>query len=192
MSGLGLKPNAPPDAPYTVPTIKTTDGSVITQSAAIAKALEQQHPEPSLRMNDELEAEAHQIAFQVARPLFPNYMSTAARSTVTESTVEAYSASRKQKFGMSIDEMAKKAGGDQAWTAAQPGFDAMKRLLTEKKVDDGPFIQGSKVCYADFIIVVAFEAYKQVDVGMYDRIMAMDEKFVRLYDACEAWLERAD
>jgi hypothetical protein len=49
-----------------------------------------------------------------------------------------------------------------------------------------------QVSYADFIFVSSMQFFKSVDISLFERLVALDPIFVRLYDASEEWLKRAD
>lgn len=192
LESLGVPPNISGQGlPYTVPTMKFPDGTILTDSAVLVKKLEDMYPSPSLNLDEELEGEAYQAVVLTSMPLFTLYMPHVARNVIEESTVPAFEATRQKKFGMSIADFEKK-GGEHVWVAAEPGFAAMKALLTKHKRDEGPFIHGSQVCYADFILVSAMEGFKRVGGGMFERVVAKEQVFSALYDASRAWVERAD
>ncbi|KAJ3544822.1 hypothetical protein NM208_g2852 [Fusarium decemcellulare] len=191
LKSIGLPPNSS-GFEYTVPTIKLTDGSVVTDSSVIASKIEDLQPSPSLHLDSDLQAEADRVAHMTAMPLFAIYMPRLARDVIEESTVPAFAESREKLFGMTLKELEEKKGGKQAWDAAGPGFTAMKELLTGRKVDEGPFIHGSQVCYADFILVAAFESLKRVGRDMFEMAIGQDPAFGSLYEASQAWLENDD
>lgn len=192
ISALGLPPNTAPGPPYTVPTITDANGTATTDSAVIAKLLEGQHPQKPLHFDDQLEAEANKVAFMAASPLFPMHMPYLAREVVLEPSVRMFVAAREKRFGMNFAEWEKMKGGETAWNTAAPGFDALRHLLIDNKIDDGPFILGSQVSYADFIITAVLEAYNQTHTGMFQRILNMDERFERHYQASKQWVRKDD
>ncbi|KAJ5093086.1 glutathione s-transferase [Penicillium angulare] len=190
LEAIGVTPNTPAKGfEYTVPTVKLQDDSVITDSSKIASKLEEIQPSPSLRLDTSLQAEADSIVRMIYVPLFPIYMPRVAREVIDKSTVPAFAKSREARFGMTLEEMEGLRGEEQAWEAAKPGFEAMGKLLRERKEDEGPFIHGSQLCYADFVLVAVFEAFQRVGSDMFEKAIGMDPSFGKLYDACEAWVQ---
>lgn len=190
LKSIGIPPN--PDKShfeYTVPAIKLLDGSVFTNSLIVASKLEALHPEPCLHLDSDLVAEAGELVTTTARPLFAIYMPRICRDVLEQSSVSAFVMRREKIFGTTFEEMENINGGERAWKAAEPGFIAMKRLLTSHKKDTGPFIYGSEVCYADFMLVALFESFKRVSYGMFERIISWDSCFDDLYKASQVWLE---
>ncbi|KAJ5267663.1 glutathione s-transferase [Penicillium angulare] len=190
LEAIGVTPNTSGKGfEYTVPTVKLQDDSIITESAKIASKLEDIQPSPSLRLDTNLQAEADSVVRMVYAPLLPIYMPHVAREVIDKSTVPAFAKSRHARFGMSLEEMEGLIGEEQAWEATKPGFEAMKKLLRERKEDEGPFIHGSQLCYADFVLVAVFEALRRVGIDMFEKAIGMDPSFEKLYDACEAWVQ---
>ncbi|KAH8674336.1 hypothetical protein BX600DRAFT_457442 [Xylariales sp. PMI_506] len=174
---------------YTIPTIKLVDMPALMGSAVIAAELDALYPSPSLNIDTELEAEASQVINMAARALFPIYMPRLTRELVEESAVEVFTKRREKIFGVTFVEWEKTKGGELAWKAAEPGFAAMKQLLNKRKQDDGPFILGSQVSYADFCLVALFHAFKRAGDDLFDRLIGWDPCFRVLYEACEPWFE---
>lgn len=186
LKSLGVPPNAT-GFEYTVPTVRFTCGTLVTDSATIAAELEARFPSPSLHRDPELEAKADEAAHVTAMALFANYLPRIGRNLITTSSIPTFEKTREKLFGMSLTDLERTKGGEKAWQAAEPGFVATKAILNEHKKDDGPFILGSQVCYADFVIAATFLAAKRAGHDMFDRIISWDSCFKALYEACEAW-----
>lgn len=172
---------------YTVPTVKFPDGSVVTDSAAIAERLEALYPDPPMFLDANLQGEAGRAIHLTIMPLFAVYMPCIARNVIPESTVPYFAASREKIFGMSLEELEKTKGGEQAWIAARPGFAAMKALTVDHKQDDGPFIRGSQVCYADFVLLAGLEALKRAGDDMFEKAVAAEPELKEYYAAAGDW-----
>lgn len=191
IKSLGVKPNTSSKMfEYTVPTVKFPDGLVVTDSAVIAERLQTLHPNPPISLNTELQAEADRAIHLLFMPLVTTYMSCLAHNIISEPVLPAWTASREKLFGFSFEEAEKTKDVQKSWEAARPGFDVMKALITEHKQDDGPFILGSRVSYADFIILAGFEAFKRAGDGMFEKAMAMDPKFGEIYAAAKDWFSK--
>lgn len=190
LKALSVPENSPPDFPYTVPTVQLADGEIIMGSSKIARKFDEMHPLPSLDLNAALEAETDTLIHEIAFPLFAIYMPAVARNVLVPSTVPTFEASRAARFGMSLTELERSKGGDVAWENAKPGLDKLAVLLTGQKKDEGPFIQGDRVCYADFLLVAMFETLKRVDRDLFNKVVAYDKSFSTLYEASAEWRER--
>lgn len=100
---------------------------------------------------------------------------------------------RKKKSGMSLEQLAAERRGETAWRAAEAAggpFEALKKELSAHKVDDGPFVLGNKVSYADFVVAGFFECFSRADLASYVRLMSFDRSFPILHQACRPWLQR--
>ena len=97
---------------------------------------------------------------------------------------------RKQTFGMPLEQVEAKYGGEPAWEKAMPGVENLAAVL--KSDSNGPFCLGSTPSYADFIIVGFLEYCRCLGGGIFERTVAIDPAFRGLYDACYPWLERND
>lgn len=193
---LGIPPNepapgGPPQSPYTVPAIQLADATGVMDSAAIAAKLESIHPEPSLHLDNGLVEKVGPLIGKVAFPLLPVFMPRIARDIILEEYVEWFREARAQTFGMPLDELERTRGGDQAWEAAGPGLIELTGFLAKQKRDEGPFILGSQVCYADFLIVSMMEALRRIGQDIFDRFIQAsgDESLRKLHEACQRWME---
>lgn len=93
---------------------------------------------------------------------------------------------------MPLDELEAQRGGDKAWEAAKPGLDELEALVRDRKVDEGPFVLGSRVSYADFVIVAVLEGFRRVGQDLFERIVESREGLRGVWEACGEWLERDD
>ncbi|GAM91572.1 hypothetical protein ANO11243_096240 [Dothideomycetidae sp. 11243] len=195
VKALGVKENppasaGPPVSPYTVPIIELSDGTAVMDSAAIASKLEELHPTPSLHLDAQLEAEVDSVVRAAALPLVPVYMPCIAKHVIDPSTVSKFKAGPEKRFGVSLDELERTKGGEVAWEAVKPAASNLVELLKRHKKDDGPFLRGSQVSYADFLIVAFFEAARGIDPAIFERLVKMNPAFEELYAASEKWLQK--
>lgn len=113
---------------------------------------------------------------------------------VRENSVAYFRAARAARFGMDLDELEATRGGEGAWEAAKPGLDELEVLMREHKVDEGPFVLGSKVSYADFVVVAVLEGFRRIGEDLFERIVAGRSGLRGVWEAVkkEGWLERDD
>ena len=114
------------------------------------------------------------------------------RRLLRESSIELFNAARAARFGMPLDELEARRGGEAAWEAAKAGLDELEALVWEHKVDEGPFVLGSRVSYADFVVVAVLEGFRRVGRELFERICEGREGLRGVWEACENWLERDD
>jgi len=190
----GVPPTTKPDGSqgYTLPAITLPDGTHISDSLAIAQWAEQSHSSPGLHLSNNLHLEAQRTVGQATFPIIPVFMPRIARSAILPSSVPWFLEARSKMFGMPLDELEKVRGGEGAWEAAKPGIEALGRLMREKKVDEGPFILGSQVCYADFVIVALLQGLRTIGQDLFDRFVGYAPELRTVWEACEPWLRKAD
>ena len=174
-------------AKYTLPAIKLPDGTFQMGSGIIASRLSTMFPDPPLSLD--LEDEAHQAYQKALLPLFPNLMPKIRENWITEYALPYWTRTREALFGMTVDQFHELKGGEKAWEIAKPGLDGLKRFLTENKKDPGPFVFGSQVSYADFVICGVLESARMTDEAFFQRLTGYDEAFANLYWACKPWLK---
>ena len=158
-------------------------------SLAIAKKLESLYPTPSLHLELGLHEQVGPIIGKIGKPLIAVFMPRVARDMLMDSSVPWFLEARKNTFGMSLDELEKTKGGEQAWIAAEPGFEELKTFLYTHKRDEGPFVLGSQVSYADFVIVSMIEAFKRIGEDLFEKFVSYDESFSGLHGACQTWMK---
>ena len=177
-------------SPYTVPAIQMMDGTYVMDSAAIASELEGLHPNPSLHLDNGFPAKLGPILGKAAGPLVPVFMPRIGRDMIVDESYDWFQEARGKRFGMPLDDLEKSKGGDQAWEAARPGIIELKEFVGAHKQDDGPFILGSKVCYADFLVASMMEALRRIGDDLYESLVkvAGDDSLRQLHEACQQWM----
>ncbi len=93
---------------------------------------------------------------------------------------------------MPLAELERTRGGDQAWEAAKPAIKELSALIASEKRDEGPFIRGSEVCYADFLVASMVEALRRIGEDLYEKFLACteDDNIQRVHEACRKWMEK--
>ena len=177
-------------SPYTLPTIRLPDGKYVMDSLAIADKLESLHPSPSLHLDNNLHKALGPIMGKVSLPLIPVFMPRIGRDIVPESAMAYFQETRGKRFGMPLDELEAQKGGPQAWDAAKPGIEDLKAFLKEHKRDEGPFVLGSEVCYADFVIAAMMESLLCIGPDLYEGFAGESEELRALHQACGKWMEK--
>ncbi|KAK5681447.1 hypothetical protein LTS10_005977 [Elasticomyces elasticus] len=186
---LGIPPNASGllGTRYTVPVVRLPNGEHIMESAAIAERLEKVYPEPSLHLDTGLHNTAAAAVGKTGFALLPVFMPRVVRTMIVESSVPWVREARQKAFGMSLEELEAAKGGERAWEAAKPGFVELRNLISDHKRDEGPFILGSVVSYADFVVVAALEGFQRIGRDIFDRLVSEVDGLAALHEACSQW-----
>lgn len=190
----GLQPNPPGSwADYTVPVVRLADASTVMDSAVIANELESRYPEPSLRLNPDLEREAQGAMGEVFISLVPYLLPLSAHIVALED-LDWFKEDRAKRFGMTVDEaFHTKKDGSAYFEAAKSGFEKVAQVLKVHKLDQGPFILGSQPCYADFYLIATLQMFSQVGEDAYQDFMKhAPPELLELHEACRKWTARQD
>ncbi|KAF2002829.1 glutathione S-transferas-like protein [Amniculicola lignicola CBS 123094] len=193
LKSVGLAPNNPEDVgyggDYTIPAIRFENGEHMMDSWKIVFELEKQYPEPPLQLQSPVVDQVRDhmkkilIAIQAnTHPITPNVLSTESK--------EFFQIVREEDWGMPLTQLLEEKGGELPWKNVEAPAKVMADWL---KKHDGPFFLGSIVSYADFIFVSFLYYLKELDeVKMFERFVALDDVFVKLYDASTEWLMKRD
>lgn len=191
-SSHGVPPNTQATnstAEYSCPCIRLANGEYIMDSRAIAHALETLHPEPSLHLDSGYVDRAHDLITNLTKSLAPVLQPLTPELLLNPEGAAYFQATRLKRYGMTLSELAQSPkGGENAWQAAEPAIADLKILLHQHA--DGPFVLGTTVSYADFILA-GFWRYVE-RLGLLARFLQYDEAFGRQYEACRPWMERDD
>lgn len=127
---------------------------------------------------------------QLGLPLLPVFFPAIMRNILPDKIVPHWRAKREAQFGCTMEELEASRGGEQAWRAAEPAFDAAERLLKEHKKDEGPFLLGSQVCYGDFVLAGMAESMPRIEPVFHDRVVKGVPGLLELHQACSEWLKK--
>jgi len=191
LASLGLPPN-PRDGPgyfadYSSPAIRYADGRHAMDSWPIAHELEKQYPAPSLHLDDGIVAQVRDLTAVFAAPLRA-HMIPRVPLLLPARSAAYFHETREAAFGKALEDVAREAG-EANWEQARPPAEAMGDLLRRH---GGPFFLGTTVSYADLIFVSALHFFKRVDEAMFERVLALDPAFEKVYAASMPWLARDD
>lgn len=186
LKGIGLPPNDE-GIPYTIPAVRLPDGTPVMDSRKIAPELEKLHPSPNLHLDSAVLPQVEEQLKALLMPTVGVWMPKIPRTFLKEPSITFFEKTRAERFGCTLSELEKKTPEDEAWSKAEPGIKDLGNLLKRK---GGPFFLGETVSYADFVVVGALHFLKRIDTRYYDRIVAIEPAFNKLYEACERWLER--
>jgi len=143
---LGIPPRKGDDlrrygTPYTIPAIRLGPLSCIMDSDAIAAALESSIPSPSLQLDHPIRATVQQLVFKVQRPVQCDIIPLLARNVIDIPSQEFFYSNREKDFGMPLDEVLEKMGGEKCYEKAREPLEEVAALL---KKEEGPFFLGQE------------------------------------------------
>lgn len=177
-------------ADYTLPVLRFPDGSLIMNSKDIVPKLELLHPEPSLHLQTGLQDELLPILGKIVSPLMAWVFPKVRRNILTEGSDAWFKQDRERRMGMPEEQYEREKGGEEAWKTAEPGFQELTQLLKAHKKDEGPFILGSQVCYADLVCAGFCEFFWCIGNEAYEKFTGSTSGLRELHKACAPWLDR--
>lgn len=187
---FGIKPNLPNEGKaYAIPAARFPDGSYVMDSFCIAQALEKFQPEPSMHLDNGYIEKIRKAAGMTLQALAPLAVPRVPELLLNKTSQDYFNEDRSKRFGMPLTEIHKTPDAMNAWESAQPGIEGLKALLHE---NDGPFIAGKEVCYADFILAGIWRFYERLDKDgdLFAKIMSFDNSFAEHLEACKPWMQR--
>ncbi|KAF2216039.1 hypothetical protein CERZMDRAFT_34473 [Cercospora zeae-maydis SCOH1-5] len=155
LAATGVAPHPKPNwADYTTPTVRFPDGTVIMDSEKIIPKIEELYPSPSLHLDrtDIIDAEKAAVG-KIFPPLMSWFFPKVASRILVEEDLPWFEDDRGRRFGMSMNDLEQSKSEEDCFAEAQPGFEMLEKVLTDFKKDDGPFVMGKEICYADFLLV---------------------------------------
>ena len=137
MSGIAASEEG--SANYTIPMVHFPDGNYLMDSRPIADKLEELKPQPSLHLDyDKLELVTRYCS-ALANTTRPCWAPLVARNLLLPRSREYFERTRKERFGMSLEQLEKEQGTDERWVEAQPTARALGDTLRQS---GGPFFMG--------------------------------------------------
>ncbi|CAI6341388.1 unnamed protein product [Periconia digitata] len=171
---------------YSSPAIKYEDEKYEMDSWPIARSLETRYPEPSLQLDDPINVKIRDYIEKLMGPIVPHAIPKVVY-LLNERSATYFNETREKIFGAPLSEIEKSAN-EEHWEQAKAPAKAVGDMLREH---EGPFFLGEKVSYADFIFVSLLQMMKRINKeGLFDRYMALDPAFPKIFDACKPWLEK--
>ncbi|EMC92230.1 hypothetical protein BAUCODRAFT_38250 [Baudoinia panamericana UAMH 10762] len=187
----GVSPNpAGSFSDYSSPTIRLPDGTYVMDSVKIAEKLEADHPKPTFHLENGLHLGAASVTQELLFAIVPAVVDGLLDDWLQEPSKSWFIEDRERRFGMTMQQMRENLGGEKAWQNAEAALKKLQSFLTEHKKDEGPFVLGSTPCYADLCVVALLESLKRVCLEQYEQIIAYDERFKAIHDACKPWTEQ--
>jgi glutathione S-transferase len=119
-------------------------------SAAIATALEAQHPSPPLHLDSPTLPKVFAALRSVMIAIGPVFIPRVPRFILADASVPYWHATRPKHVGMPLEEYERLNPEAGCWDKAEEGLAEIVALLKEREAE-GPFFLGGEVSYADFV-----------------------------------------
>jgi len=110
-------------------------------SDKIASALESSIPQPSLQLDHPIRSQVQQLVYKVQRPVQCDIIPHLARNVIDNPSQEYFYEDRGKDFGMPLDEVLEKMGGEKCYRKAREPLEEVAALL---KKEGGPFFLGKE------------------------------------------------
>ncbi|KAL8678370.1 MAG: hypothetical protein Q9186_005264 [Xanthomendoza sp. 1 TL-2023] len=200
LSSLSIPPNTPTDAnptplPYTVPTIRLPadkGGAYIMDSKLIAAELENLYPNPPLVLNTAEEQILEALAPKFMQIMGATLAPKVAGNILGEESKGYLIAQREKASGLKFAEKGEEEEEEEkAWEDVVPLVREMGQVLRSKKDEEGPFILGKEVSFADFVLVGWMVFLRRCGEGVWERFVGIEPGFGRLWEGCLGWVEGA-
>lgn len=171
----------------------------VMESLEIAKAIDARYPDPPLRVTDgnEAAARAQAACGETFRALQPIWVGRVPKYIINERAVDYFHRSRCAMFKVdSLEQLAADPArtGENAWKAANEG--GLKKLAALLRENEGPYVLGDEVAYADLVILALWEGLKTFDEAagendLFERAVgSFDGVFKRHYDRTKHFMEK--
>lgn len=156
------------------------------ESWHIVHALEAQYPSPSLHLDDPIVDKVRNLS--ILGPIIKHLVPKVPKNLLSSVSAEYFYLTRESTFGKPLQQVEAEAG-EQEWEDMKVVAKQIGDLLREK---GGPFFLGETVSYADVCFVTCLKFMERLDEGTFERYLALDEAFPRVYEASKKWLARDD
>lgn len=159
-------------------------------STPIAQFLESTYPEPALPLTSEvgkqIETESRVFGGTALRiSIMPREI-----RILSPRSQEYFRRTREALVGQPLENFLDAEKEDQAWKDSEEGMRTVGELMSKNKAD-GPFILGARPSYTDFFIVGAIQCARAIDEGIFQRFTKSPDH-MRIYEACQPWMEKKD
>lgn len=193
-------------APYTLPAIihkpsvTSNPSGAMNDSFPIAVHLEEAFPAPSYPSifpsgdaSYALAVAVDKIMLDVIIKSRPLYLPKVPL-ILDERGSKYFYETREKWFGKPVSEIAPKSAeeAEVAWREVEKELEPVVKMLKGKKKSEkrGPFLEGDKVGYADFMVVGFLAWFDRIDRDVFEKLMRTgDGVFKALWDASKQWVD---
>ena len=151
----------------------------------IVQELEKRYPSPSLHLDNPVTIKIRDQISLILGPVFTQLLPEIP-ALLPERSQEYFYKTREAAFGKPLSEVHEEAlaNAEEGWKKSEEQLKEVADLL---KKHDGPFILGTEVSYADFILVSMLYFVKRVSEEAFQKILSIDDSFSKVYEASRQW-----
>ena len=176
-------------ADYTLPIVKFLDGRYIMHSQEIASELEKFYPEPSLHIDVVMLEQLQTIIRGSILRYGALFIVGTSKNLLREESKGYFDRERGKRYGP-LEQVERETDVEEMWERVGDG---LRQIGTKSRANsEGPFLEGQRVSAGDFVIVGFMQWFRRIDVGFYERAVAIEPSLGVLYDSCQTWLEKDD
>ncbi|KAL2008784.1 hypothetical protein VTN00DRAFT_6978 [Thermoascus crustaceus] len=192
--------------PYTLPAIihkpsvKSTPSGAMNDSFPIALHLEEAFPAPTYASifpsgdaSYSLAVAVDKIFSDVFKKAFPLVVAKVP-GILDERGAKYFYETREKWFGKPLSELGPQSAEEvQAmWKEAEKELEVLVKMLKgpDGKNKEGPFFEGEKASYADFLLLGFLAFFERVNGEIFEKLMSTgDGAFKALWDASKQWVD---
>jgi glutathione S-transferase len=203
LKAYDIPPGNNPAMPYTLPAIShkgsitSNKDGVLMDSEPIAMYIDKLYPSPPLFPSGDA---SYSLLVAVHKILSLSLMSPSLRQLIIPNVAssldprgqEYFIRTRSVMFGKPLSEVrpTDEAELSGLWQIVEKETEPLLKMLKGREGKKGPFLEGEKAGYADFVLASVLAWIHRFDRESYDKILVLGNgEFKALYDACLPWLE---
>ncbi|CAG9985612.1 unnamed protein product [Clonostachys byssicola] len=188
-----LEPFVAPNASghkFSSPALKLPNGTYLMDSYVIAEAIERSHTTPSLHLGNPLQQPLLDALHKLDVVLEPVYKTRVPKVYLSEISREYFERTRFERVGTSLERFEKENPLNLVFKKLAPIFRELNDIV---KKNQGPFILGEEVSYADFILGGWLLFFKGMGDDVWDGLLESSGE-QKLYEgvlqALSSWTKR--
>ena len=169
------------------------DGKYVSESRAIATAIEEIYPEPSVHLDWPHIDKVQELTNAIVFGLVPNFLVKIPQLLLNEASQKYFYETRSASVGMDLEELGKIKGGEQCFDAIEDKLREMTALLKESP--EGPFFMGKTVSYADFLWLSLLHMFRRIGGDLLDKVLERSgdpDVHRKMIEAASPYLKRDD
>lgn len=141
----------------------------MSESRKIAAEVEKRYPKPSVYLDSEILLKLESIMPDLMGALQPMYLPNVVKRLLNEASQPYWNETRTKRAGMPLDQFEREKGGQQMWDKTKPHLDKVTAML--KQDTAGPFFEGDKITYADFVWGGLLIFIQRIDLRFWEQFL---------------------
>ncbi|VUC37989.1 unnamed protein product [Clonostachys rosea] len=175
---------------FSSPALELPDGTYLMDSYVIAEAIERSYPTPSVHLGNPLQQPLLDALDKLDVILEPIYKTRVPKVYLSEISKEYFHKTRSERLGMSLKQFEEENPKSLVFEKLSPVFGELNDLVRKNQ---GPFILGEEVSYADFILGGWLLFYKGMGDDVWNGLLESSGERKLYKDVLEAlspWIKR--